>query len=82
MAQLKRQVLLERNDSMIDTFSLPNTILILCMWFLGLALFNYVIKAAVRNGVQQANERLLESVSKIEKSVYEIKMEATRKESS
>ena len=52
---------------------MSNTIIILFMWFLGLALFYYIIKTAVRNGVLQANERLIESVREIEKVVYEIR---------
>lgn len=58
---------------MCDTFFLANFLLFLCLWFLGLALFYYVIKAAVRNGVRQANAGLIESVRVIEKSVGEIK---------
>lgn len=38
-----------------------------------------IIRLAVRNGVREANDRLLESVRVIEKTVYEIK---TKKESS
>jgi hypothetical protein len=58
---------------MHDTFLLANTLTFLILWFLGLALFYFVVKIAVRNGVQQANEKLIESVKEIEKSVREIK---------
>ena len=58
---------------------LPNILLFLCLWFLGLVLFYGIIKAAVRNGVQQANASLIESVREIEKTVYELRkaMEST-----
>jgi hypothetical protein len=58
---------------MHDTFLLANSLLFLTFWFLGLALFYYVIKTAVRNGTQQANEKLIESVREIEKAVHELK---------
>jgi len=67
---------------MRDTFLLPNTLLFLIFWFLSLALFYYMIKAAVRNGVEQATSRLTESMREIEKSVHEIKIETSKKESS
>jgi hypothetical protein len=53
----------------------------LSLWGLSLILFYYIIKTAVRNGVEQANARLIESVREIEKAVYEIKMEVAKKES-
>lgn len=65
---------------MHDTFILANSLLFLILWFLSLALFYFVVKAAVRNGVQQATTELIESVREIEKSVHEMKM-ATKKES-
>ena len=58
---------------MRDTFLFPNPLLFLCLWFLSLVLFYYIVKVAVRNGVQQANAGLLESVREIEKAVHEIK---------
>jgi multisubunit Na+/H+ antiporter MnhG subunit len=58
---------------MRDTFLIPNITLFLLLWLLSLALFYYIIKAAVRNGVQQVNARLVESVREIEKAVHEIK---------
>ena len=58
---------------MRDTFLLPNLILFLILWFLSLALFYYIIKAAIRNGVQQAHTGLIESVRAIDRSVHEIK---------
>ncbi|HWQ41819.1 MAG TPA: hypothetical protein VN456_07260 [Desulfosporosinus sp.] len=58
---------------MHDTFLLPNTLLTLILWFLSTALFYYIIKVAVRNGVEQATSKLTESVWEIEKAVYEIK---------
>ena len=61
---------------MRDTFLLPNIIL-----FLSLALFYYIVKTAVRNGVEQANSRLVESVREIEKAVHEIKIGINNKES-
>jgi len=60
---------------MRDTFLLPNTLLFLSFWFLSLALFYYIIKVAVRNGVRQANSGLIESVREIEKAVSELKKE-------
>ena len=59
---------------MPNTFLLPNTLLFLCLclWFLSLVLFYYIIKVAVRNGVQQANAGLIESVREIEKAVHEM----------
>lgn len=66
---------------MRETFMLANSLLFLCLWGLGLALFYFVIKAAVKNGVEQANTMLVESVRAIERSVMEIKMEANKKES-
>ena len=64
-------------DSLVFLYYIP----ILLIWFLGLALFYYVIKTAIRNGVKQANVGLVESVREIEKSVIEIKMGITKKES-
>jgi|GEM_PF-6369937 hypothetical protein len=58
---------------MHDTFLLANTLTFLVLWFLSLALLYFVIKLAVRNGVEQANERLIESVREIEKAVHELK---------
>lgn len=58
---------------MRDTLFLPNFLLFLCIWFLSLALFYYVIKVAVRNGVKQVHSGLIESVREIERSVEEIK---------
>ena len=58
---------------MNDIQLMPNTSVFLILWFLSIALFYYIIKTAVRNGVEQANARLLESVREIERSVYEIK---------
>jgi len=66
---------------MNDTFALPNFLLFLCLWFLSLALFYYIIKSAARSGVRQANSGLIESVREIEKSVFEIKMGINKKES-
>ncbi|TGE35851.1 hypothetical protein E4K67_22285 [Desulfosporosinus fructosivorans] len=66
---------------MRDTFLFPNFILFLILWFLSLALFYYIIKTAVRNGVQQAHAGLIESVRQIEKDVHEIKLETSKKES-
>ena len=63
---------------MNDILLMPNTSVFLILWFLSIALFYYIIKTAVRNGVEQASARLLESVREIEKSVHEIK---TKKES-
>jgi len=60
--------------TMRDTFLIPNALLFLCLWILSLILFYYVIKTAVRNGVEQAISRLTESVREIEKSVHEVKM--------
>lgn len=57
---------------MHPTFLVQNTIIVLILWVLSLALFYLIIKAAVRNGVLQANERLIESVRQIEKSVHGI----------
>ncbi|HWQ43021.1 MAG TPA: hypothetical protein VN456_13430 [Desulfosporosinus sp.] len=62
---------------MHDTFLLPNALLFLILWFLSIALLYYIIKVAVRNGVEQANARLVESVKEIEKAVIELKMEIT-----
>ncbi|MDR3587818.1 MAG: hypothetical protein P4L59_21285 [Desulfosporosinus sp.] len=59
-----------------DTYTLPNTLLFLALWFLGLTLFYFEIKVAVRNGVRQANVELIESMKALEKSVYE--MEAAK----
>ena len=58
---------------MRDAFLLPNFLLFLCLWFLSLILFYGIIRAAVRNGVRQANAGLVESVREIEKTVQEIK---------
>lgn len=58
---------------MHDTFLLPNALLFLCLWFLSLALFYYIIKVAVRSGVRQATAGMIESVREIEKAVHEIK---------
>ena len=58
---------------MHDTIITTNALLFLCLWLLSVALLYLVIKTAVRNGVQQANERLVESVRAIEKTVYEMK---------
>ena len=59
-----------------DTYTLPNTLLFLALWFLGLTLFYFELKVAVRNGVRQANLELIESMKALEKSIYE--MEATK----
>ena len=66
---------------MPNAFLLPNTLLFLSLWFLSLILFYAIIKAAVRNGVRQANAELIESVREIEKAVYELKSEINKKES-
>ena len=66
---------------MRDAFLIPNTLLFLCLWFLSLILFYAIVKAAVRNGVQQANSELIESVREIEKSVHELKIGINKKES-
>jgi len=66
---------------MKDTFFLPNALLLLCLWFLSLILFYYIIKAAVRNGVRQTHSGLIESVREIEKSILEIKVGINEKES-
>lgn len=58
---------------MHDTFMTANALLFLCLWLLGLALLYYVIKTAVRNGVEQANARLVESVREIERSIKKAK---------
>lgn len=50
---------------MKDTFLLANSLLFLILWFLSLALFYFVVKVAVRNGVQQATSGLIESVIEI-----------------
>lgn len=72
----------QRKDSLMnDSFALPNFLLFLCIWFLSLALFYYIIKVAVSNGVRQANSGLIESIREIEKTVFEIKMGINRKES-
>jgi len=60
---------------MHDTLLLPNTLLVLILWFLSVALLYWIIKTAVRNGVEQANARLIESVKQIEKDVHELKKE-------
>jgi len=66
---------------MRGTFILANSITVLVLLFLGLTLFYYVVKTAVRNGVLQANEELVESERSIERSVLEIKMGTNKKES-
>jgi hypothetical protein len=63
----------ERVDTMPTAFLVPNTILFLILWSLSLILFYYIIKTAVRNEVEQANARLLESVRRIERDIHEIK---------
>ncbi|MDR3599696.1 MAG: hypothetical protein P4L49_04320 [Desulfosporosinus sp.] len=67
---------------MRNTFILANSITILVLFFLGLALFYYVVKAAVRNGVLQANEDLIESERTLERSVLEIKTGINKRENS
>lgn len=50
---------------MKDTLILSNIGLFFVFWFFGLALFYFVIKVAVRNGVREANTdqvRLLEQI--------------------
>ena len=58
---------------MKDTFVLANFFVFIALWFFALALLYYIIKVAVRNGVQQANLGLLESVRAIERAVDEMK---------
>ena len=60
---------------MPNVFLLPNTLLFPCLLSLSLSLilFYVIVKAAVRNGVRQANASMIESVREIEKSVYEMK---------
>ena len=69
----KEKVTGERMISMRDSLMQANLIAFLCFWFLGLALLYWIVKTAVRNGVEQANARLLRSVREIEKSTYELK---------
>jgi hypothetical protein len=66
---------------MRETFLFANFITFLVLWFLGLTFFYYVVKTAVRNGVLQANEELVESEKAIKRSVIKIKG-LTKKESS
>ena len=66
---------------MRDTFLIPNTLLFLCLGFLSVALFYYIVKISVRNGIQQANAEILQSVGEIKKSVHEIEMVINKKES-
>jgi len=54
-------------------FLLPNTLLFLMLWLLSLILFCGIVRAAVRNGVRQANAGLIESMKEIEKAVYGLK---------
>jgi hypothetical protein len=65
---------------MRETFFFANFITFLVIWFLGLTFFYYVVKTAVRNGVLQANEELVESEKAIKRSVLKIKG-LTKKES-
>jgi hypothetical protein len=59
---------------MPTAFIVPNILMFLCLWVLSIALVYYIIRIAVRNGVEQANARLLESVREIEKAVHELKI--------
>jgi hypothetical protein len=63
----------EMEVRMKDTFILANFLTFLALLFLSLALLYYIIKVAVRNGVDQANAGLMESVRSIEKAVAELK---------
>jgi len=45
---------------MKDMFILANFLTFLALWFFALALLYYIIKMAVRNGVQQANSGLID----------------------
>ena len=57
---------------MHDAFLLPNALLFLCLGLLSLIILYGITKAAVRNGVREANAGLIESVREIERAVYEI----------
>ena len=57
---------------MRDTFMISNIAIFLILWFLSISLSYFLIKAAVRDGVQQAHVGLIESVREIEKSVHKI----------
>ncbi len=45
--------------------------LMLIIWMISLAVFYFIIKAAVKNGVAEANQDLLESVLSIERKLSE-----------
>jgi len=66
---------------MSDPFHTTHALPFLCLWFLSAALLYWIIKTAVRSGVEQATYRLTASVREIEKDVHELKMEITGKES-
>lgn len=64
---------------MNDSLRSAGQIVFWAVWVLSFGLLYYIIKTAVRNGVQEANERMLESVREIENDVHEIKGENKQK---
>lgn len=61
---------------MKDTLAFTSLVLFLGLWFLGLILFYFIIKVAVRNGVREANAELVRAVRDIEQRLMEIKKDA------
>ena len=66
---------------MNDSLRFTGQVVFLIVWVFTFALLYYVIKTAVRNGVQEANDSMLESVRQIERSIIELNMRITKKES-
>lgn len=63
---------------MKDAFLIPNTFLILFLWFLSVALLYWIIKTAVANGVREANKSLTSSVRQIEMLLIELNIKAKK----
>ncbi|EGW37349.1 DUF6019 family protein [Desulfosporosinus sp. OT] len=70
-----------KDDPMHDTTNYVLLIAIVILPILSAISLYYIIKMAVRNGVQEANARMLESVRALEDSTYEIKKGLNKKES-
>ncbi|AFQ46241.1 hypothetical protein [Desulfosporosinus meridiei] len=66
---------------MQDSLRSAGQIVFLIVWIFSFALLYYLIKTAVTNGVREANQQILESVKQIERSVIELNMRISKKES-
>lgn len=67
---------------MNDSLRFTGQIVFLIVWILSFALLYYLIKTAVRNGVQEANKNIYESVNQIKTSIIKLDMQIKAKKES